>query len=238
MKCDICLKSFQFKSHLERHLAAHRNTTKARAFHVCHVCGHRSRDDSQMKRHMGSHMEKTLPCPQCSKMFPTTRDVTRHVQRIHNKAKSSCCDLCGKTFGSITHLRRHMLQMHLGEKFECNECGKKFSTNWYLKKHSKEMHGATFQFRCPHCRYDFKTAEQLQQHGDTCRNKPFQDEDVTCNRCGKIFERRCHLRAHQKREHWVHLPVISHRNPDLLPPRNQLTRGTNIDTDFKQVSLN
>ena len=141
LKCDVCPKLFKSKSWLERHLAAHQN----RKASVCPVCGHRSRNARLMKSHMQSHLEKTFPCPTCSKMFPTMGDVTGHMQRFHANVYACCCDLCGKTLGTITHLRRHMLTMHFGAKpFECTECGKQFTSNWYLKKHSKEKHGATF----------------------------------------------------------------------------------------------
>ena len=234
LKCDVCPRMFQSKSCLERHLVAHRNTKAS----VCPVCGHRSRNGRLMKQHMRSHLEKTFPCPTCSKLYPSMGAVTTHMQRFHANAYASCCELCGKTLGTITHLRRHMLTMHFGAKpFECTECGKKFTSNWYLKKHSKEKHGATFQFRCPHCRFDFNTADQLERHGDTCRNKPFQGEHLTCNQCGKRFERRSHLRDHQIRKHRTNLPIIPFRNLDL-PSANQLTLVANIDSDFKQVALN
>ena len=49
---------------------------------------------------------------------------------------SKVCQICDKVFSTVYSQRRHMQQVHLGEKkFQCNICERRFAQKLYMVEH-------------------------------------------------------------------------------------------------------
>ena len=80
VKCDLCDKTFIFKSYLRSHLKnAHEETAVE-----CNIC-HKKVKEKQIPTHMKSVHDKSKPynCSTCFKSFTEQRLVKRHEQRFH-----------------------------------------------------------------------------------------------------------------------------------------------------------
>ena len=78
-----------------------------------------------------------LECPFCENFNgDTKKDLSNHVQ-FHNREKPSC-GLCGKNFFNSNKLKRHIIEVHQGQKNHmCNTCGKCFARPDKLRDHEK-----------------------------------------------------------------------------------------------------
>ena len=57
--------------------------------------------------------------------------------QFHNREKPSC-GLCGKNFFNSNKLKRHIIEVHQGQKNHmCNTCGKCFARPDKLRDHEK-----------------------------------------------------------------------------------------------------
>lgn len=59
---------------------------------------------------------KTLPCPDCSRMFATAEAVIQHVKAVHETVGHFRCEPCRLNFASAIHLQRHMTSEHPEQK--------------------------------------------------------------------------------------------------------------------------
>ena len=64
----------------------------------CDIC-HEYFSKENMGRHKEVHLEHTIPCDMCAKMFPSKRSLNTHKQGTHNKIKVDC-DICGANVSS------------------------------------------------------------------------------------------------------------------------------------------
>ncbi|XP_029935538.1 zinc finger protein 678-like [Myripristis murdjan] len=112
--CQVCSKSFRFKSLLASHSLTHTGVKP----HACEFCDRTFRRFSHLKRH---------------------REVV-HA----NGAKlpeSFVCSICGKDMKCKSNLERHAI-IHTGEKpFACDLCTARFNRRGNLQEHKKRVHG-------------------------------------------------------------------------------------------------
>jgi len=75
-------------------------------------------------------------CDKCSKTFPASYRLKRHVREVHNKEKLHKCDSCDKDFFKSTSLLRHQIAMHSNLRpYTCNKCQLGFKDPTGLKYH-------------------------------------------------------------------------------------------------------
>ncbi|KAK0108184.1 hypothetical protein ONS95_003006 [Cadophora gregata] len=85
--------------------------------------------------------------PSCLKVFPTPQARRKHL-RYHNRPHR--CQQCDRSFGTVTHLTRHVNDIHEKQIHYCpvGGCeyslaagnGKSFAREWNLMRHLSNMH--------------------------------------------------------------------------------------------------
>ena len=130
------------------------------AVKVCHFCGKRSIDFSNVQNfffHVKSHQSVPTNCCICDKTFKSKSALNDHKRTVHSE-KVFCCDVCDKQFVSNTNLNKHkkihtrtIKPENIGKGiFPCPECGKKFSYKRGMNDHIKKVHNFN-QFSCILC---------------------------------------------------------------------------------------
>ena len=73
--------------------------------------------------------------------FSLEYSLKSHIQKIHEGAEHSKCDICGKVFSQKFTLKRHLEYVHEKTKnYICDLCGRAFSRKQHLKTHIKGVH--------------------------------------------------------------------------------------------------
>ncbi|CAC5397231.1 PRDM16 [Mytilus coruscus] len=139
-RCDECPQSFQWKSNLLKHQAAH----DAMKRYSCENCNKIFTDPSNLQRHIRSqHVgARSHTCTECGKTFATSSGLKQH-QHIHSSIKPFQCEVCLKAYTQFSNLCRHK-RMHADcrQQIKCKDCGQAFSTMTSLSKHKRFCEGA------------------------------------------------------------------------------------------------
>ncbi|XP_041986018.1 zinc finger protein OZF-like [Aricia agestis] len=192
LTCEVCLKTFTYKSQLVRHTIIHINEKP----HNCDVCGKKFADKNNLKKHQRTHTGyKPYNCEVCSKKFIQRSALTNHM-RTHTGEKPFSCDVCSKKFSMKPSLEIHM-KIHTGDKpYSCDYCERKFIERSTLLNHIK-THTGEKPFMCDICSKKFSMRAALNNHMRThTGDKPF-----SCEICFKNFSRTSHLSRHRKNIH-------------------------------------
>ena len=92
-KCEICGKNYISQTCYEKHLELHNNHAASMVdsklvpqVFTCDICAFSAPKKENLKRHIERHhMEKTIPCQECTTMFATQQLLRTHVSRVHAK---------------------------------------------------------------------------------------------------------------------------------------------------------
>ena len=119
-KCDYgtdnqdCLMSHR----VTKHKAKYVNTKGKRVVHECSKCKKIFSGPHLLRKHISNKSctkKKTVPCPECGKMYKTKESMQYHLDQQH-KGKSSPCPTCGKLVSEKAmknHMKRHSSQRAL-----------------------------------------------------------------------------------------------------------------------------
>lgn len=138
----------------------------------------------------------------CDKAFSRPSLLTEHQQSVHQGLKPFKCELCDRSFAKRSHLERHIHAHSQDKPLHCSFCGKGFTTSQQLKRHEITH---TKSFKCPYegCQECFYKHPQLRSHVMAVHEKK-----LTCEACGKEFQRPYRLRNH----------IAKHHNPQVQNP--------------------
>ena len=116
-----------------------------------------------------------------------------NMVEVGNIKHKTHCKVCKKTFLNRESLRVHEEKTGHAFKFPCDLCGKRFKQKIQMKRHQEQVHSDEQPFQCNRCDRKFKNEFSWKRHqeNDEIHEKlanwtPF----ISCNICGKQFERR------------------------------------------------
>ncbi|KAL5234008.1 hypothetical protein ACI65C_001418 [Semiaphis heraclei] len=136
-KCDICTKTFKYKSWLKRHKLSHE------VGHIqCNYCPKLFKRCDSLKRHLISHLGggKSYDCQHCGKQLSYKFSLKHHINSQHiENVKKVCCPICQKKLSNHKELRYHNNRVHSGMKPFICWCLIAFHAPNKLYQHRRKM---------------------------------------------------------------------------------------------------
>ena len=209
-KCDVCNKSFLYKSRLKEHYWFH---TQPVTEHKCDWCGKYFLYASQLKTHLLVHEKEPKrvkpksklrhKCKVCKKMFQYMSQLKTHSKThfLDKQKRKLPCNFCEKSFEFQSHLRRHETTHYNRPKasssncekkgsFKCDVCDKMFQYPSNLREHVIIHHKA--QQEVTGSSHSKEPCEQEKRSSDSKQNSaPYK-----CEICGNAFSYLTNLKRH------------------------------------------
>ena len=165
----------------------------------CHICGpSRILKKSSLPNHLKTfHKEKDINCeiPGCDKKFKKQSDMKKHVRNIHMGERSHCVQ-CGDYFKDLHY---HMKVFHEHISFPCEMCSKKYTTKQGLNFHIKHTHGDSKKEVCDYCAVEVKHVK----HHIKMMHSGVVEKKVSCQEegCAKMFRTKQEASIHYNAAH-------------------------------------
>ena len=81
-------------------------------------------------------------CKYCDKKIISKGNLKRHIEDVHEGQKKYECEFCNRNFSQKCNLKNHQFKVHKGKKFKCETCQKYFNHEKILQNHMKISHKA------------------------------------------------------------------------------------------------
>ncbi len=136
-KCEYCIKSYQTRTSLYRHLPEHTGKYP----HYCLTCGAGFVVREELKLHENKHrgLSTKIQCPKCPKTFTKQRNLKRHSS-FHTGLFRFLCNVCQKGFNEKATYTHHM-RKHNDKLLSCRSCSKSFQSSFAFQQHLKTHRG-------------------------------------------------------------------------------------------------
>ena len=209
--CDHkgCCKAYKRKRNLKYHVL----TTHTAVNPVCRCskCGKVFKSEYLLKKHINIICTDMRPfvCNICGKKFKTAQSKAYH-ETIHANTRPFKCSVCNKMLGSKAHLRRHEMDAHTENIYQC-QCGKNFKSLRRYKEHYRAIHDPSNPYRCSYCQRNLKNEESLKKHQIT-HTYPY-----SCRICKKGFKLYIMCQIHEKSKHQIPHCELAEVNDHTCP---------------------
>ncbi|XP_063545003.1 RE1-silencing transcription factor-like [Cydia strobilella] len=150
VQCEICYQVYKTVDDAKRHakrVHMKPEDSKKMKTHKCDICDKEFTRTKYLFFHKKTHVDKTLSCKFCHKLFKCNSHVNRHTKRVHTKSvkpntdASFYCDICNKAFSKKKNLVKHIqIHMILKKEVPCGICNKLFKTNSDVNRHLRRVH--------------------------------------------------------------------------------------------------
>ena len=214
-KCEICDKSFSFKSALKRHTRDTCNVEKEVFVLTCDCCettfirtSDKRRHQQKRDNHDGS---AKFSCTICDKKMCNLKLLKNHIKNEHGNIENYSdtlkvlsdrkqaettetfeCEFCDERFAREDTLLQHKATHNVVEKIECENCECKFTLRKNYKRHIKEALGedGSPQHVCAICGKEFCNGKLLSGHMNACH------KNYSCPLCNQSFTLKKNLERH------------------------------------------
>lgn len=136
--------------------------------------------------------ESRYPCPDCSKVYKTKKNLDKHSLICGQVAENYPCSNCRKIYKTEKNLEKHMLTCGAAtvtlpsykcETYKCETCCKSYKTEKNLEKHSLTCGKVAEGYPCPGCSRVLKSKGALTRHLSKCNVDTLSTfECVKCNK--------------------------------------------------------
>ncbi|CAD7087641.1 unnamed protein product [Hermetia illucens] len=155
-QCAECFKYFASERLLRQHVVVHVNRLK------CTMCNMTCNNLYSLSKHIRyRHLnERPFGCTFCDRGFVCKADLSKHIERIHEKKVYECAEAgCDFSCKALFLLKRHDAEVHGNSPaiYACHCCEKMYKTGKTLSKHLIRVHG--FQLPPGHSRFWYRIDE-------------------------------------------------------------------------------
>ncbi|GBP76565.1 Zinc finger protein 836 [Eumeta japonica] len=155
-ECNICGKSFQYKSSLYMHRTDHHTANKV--VYTCSYCNKEFNKKDSFREHVLIHEGPRHACSYCpmrfvqrsnmlrherrhtDRQYQDERYMLRHLRTTHSEAGQYACPLCEKCLNSAVALRHHVITHSRRKLFQCLRCSKSYSVKKSILRHLRKRH--------------------------------------------------------------------------------------------------
>ncbi|XP_063372087.1 zinc finger protein 91-like [Cydia amplana] len=220
--CELCAKTFKWKTSLRKHLETHRIEAGQKRRPYCEPCKMSFTTTANLQKHVKTSskhqiqlklrkLEDTLP--EDSTSPEKQRAQIEQIKCSVTAARQTYpCAHCGARFQWRGNLLRH-LQSHTARangELVCTPCNRTFSSVATYKQHMRlsraHVSEQDFPHSCSECGRRFANKTRLQDHVDWDHRRHFAHH---CTQCQKVFKSHTSLYLHKqvvhKKEHAEHL---------------------------------
>lgn len=115
--CRLCDQTFKFKSGLDHHnklkhtIKAKESSEGSLMLYKCFYCEKLYKTIKHLREHEKFHQsDEPIKCSEqsCTKIFESSKDLSRHVKNIHRKPVIFTCDYCLKTYKTKSNFEIHI----------------------------------------------------------------------------------------------------------------------------------
>ena len=185
----------------------------------CYQCEAKFKKRAKFAKHLYRlHLEKTLKCERCDKLFAHSSLLNIHLKKCEvkspqkyktkenttykkieseDKVEKIQCMICEEVFESVNTFHGHYSHTHREKRFRCDKCFKSFSRESDLNLHLDICREKTY--KCDKCSKSFSFASNVWRHnkiahennGNAQMNKKHK-----CDTCGITFNDKLNLDKH------------------------------------------
>ncbi|XP_045541330.1 zinc finger protein 91-like [Papilio machaon] len=210
--CELCSKTFRWKTSLRKHLETHRIETGQKRKPYCETCRLSFTTTSNLQKHVKTSSKhqillkvRNLKDSPLEDNAEKKRDRIEEIKASVNKQRETFpCPQCDKKFQWRGNLARHMDSHNARAKGDlvCEPCNRTFSSKATYDQHMKvsmrHVSENDFKYMCSECGKRFANKTRLRDHVDWDHLKNYVHK---CTECQKVFKSHTSLYLHKQNVH-------------------------------------
>ncbi|XP_068627393.1 zinc finger protein 57-like [Battus philenor] len=211
--CELCDKSFRWKTSLRKHLELHRIETGQKRKPYCETCSLSFTTTSNLQKHVKTSSKHKIQL-KLRKLRESAEDegsaekqhsiIEQIIHSVNKEREMFPCPQCDKKFQWRGNLARHLHSHAARAKGDlvCTPCNRTFSSKATYEQHMrismKHVSENDFKYMCSECGKRFSNKTRLRDHvmWDHLKNFIYK-----CAQCQKVFKSNTSLYLHKQNVH-------------------------------------